>query len=99
MIAWIFDYGLFYLIQGKRTVDLIVDENDPSIEIADSTGPIENFLFFFWYDYLGAFLLIVWVRVMQDMWNHGIIDPIRILTLVHQPLLFWSAPHVPPTYV
>ena len=48
MIAWIFDYGLFYLIQGKRTVDLIVDETDPSIEIADSTGPVENFLFFFW---------------------------------------------------
>ena len=98
MIAWIFDYGLFYLIQGKRTVDLIVDPDDPLIEIADSTGPVENFLFFFWYDYLGAFLLIVWVRVAQDCWNHGILDPIRILTLVHQPLLFWLAPRVPPTY-
>lgn len=81
-------------------MDLVVDPKQTSIEIADSTGPIENFIFFWWFDYLGAFLLIVWVRVAQECLNNGQFPKSKteLLLLVHQPLLFWIAPSLPPTY-
>ena len=60
LVALLSDYCVMYLERGTRTLELLPPVDDPSIEISDTPGPVETFMFFvMFYDYIGAFALIV----------------------------------------
>jgi hypothetical protein len=89
LFALFADYGVFFLRQGTRTIAYPNSEDEP-------LGPLENFLFFCWYDYLGAFGLIVWARAFQSYLTGASSFSREGALLIHQPLLFWSAPSLSP---
>ena len=90
---WI-DYGVFYLTQETRTVSYG--------EGVTPLGPLGTFLFFAWFDHFGAWGLIVWARTCEDAiraWREKLrpISKVDVFVLLHQPLLFWSAPWIAST--
>ncbi len=96
LVAFAADYCLMYLERGTRTLELLPSANDPSIELSDAPGPIETFVFFLmFYDYVGAFALIVWAREVENLFERNK-KPTSTLALISQPLLFWLAPVVAP---
>ena len=85
---WI-DYGVFYLTQKTRTVSYAQDGVEP-------LGSLETFAFFVWFDHFGAFGLVVWARTCEEAiraWRKKLpVSTVDVLVLLHQPLLFWTAP-------
>ena len=106
LFALLADYGCFYLHAGTRTIEL-VDAAE-----GDSLGSGTVLLFFLWYDHFGAFGLVVWAQTLTAWLDRQLTAaatsatpaaaaaasslPGELFVLLHQPLLFWTAPVLAP---
>lgn len=101
IFAFFADYGLYYHIQGTRTVEY-PNGDEPM-------GPLGNFLFFFWFDWINGAVIVMWAMlVCEDLlmldarceqgeqmrtktWNERE-DRAPLWMFVAVPLWFWSTP-------
>eukprot|EP00656_Telonema_subtile_P025138 TRINITY_DN27243_c0_g1_i2.p1 TRINITY_DN27243_c0_g1~~TRINITY_DN27243_c0_g1_i2.p1 ORF type:complete len:578 (+),score=151.67 TRINITY_DN27243_c0_g1_i2:117-1850(+) len=88
LFAWAADYFFMYLAANTRAVQYSRPE--------DRLSHWEVFLFFWWFDYFGALLLLMFVRQVQHLLEGQQLSTSGWVVLLHQPVLFWTAPVLAP---
>ena len=90
VFAILSDYGLMYLTRNLRTISVVQETDSDDV---DQLHGIGTFLFFLWFDWLGAFALIIWARTVADVVKVGKIPNLNTCLVVFQQIaMWWSAP-------
>ena len=96
LFAMLSDYGLMYLVKGTRQLFVLRDGN--SVDFDDLHG-IGIFLFFLWFDYIGAVALIGWARTLAEAIREGGTNNHQfstIFVIFQHAIMWWTAPVLAP---
>ena len=103
IFAMLADYGYCFLTQGTRSATEFYIRPDSDVTVQQNGlqfDGIRAFFFFLWFDYFGAWALVLWAfaleRVARTALQHGSFRAslFDMFVLLHQPILFWSAPPI-----